>query len=59
MQEAKFGDNPQDFYSAQIYADIKGNQWPANIYLFKVNIRSTRKRCEIYSKLIKTPERRQ
>ena len=33
---------------------------PANIYLFNVNNRSTRKRCEICSKLtIKTPERRQ
>ena len=33
---------------------------PANIYLFKVNNRSSRKRCEIFSKLIiKTPERRQ
>ena len=33
---------------------------PANIYLFKVNNRNTRKRCEICSKLtIKTPERRQ
>ena len=32
---------------------------PANIYLFKVNIRKARKRCEIYSKLIiKTTERR-
>ena len=32
---------------------------PANIYLFKVNNRNTRKRCEICSKLtIKTPERR-
>ena len=31
----------------------------ANIYLFKVNNRDTRKRCEICSKLtIKTPERR-
>ena len=30
---------------------------PANIYLFKINERNTRKRCEIYSKLtIKTPE---
>ena len=29
---------------------------PANIYLFKVNNKNTRKRCEIYSKLtIKTP----
>ena len=33
---------------------------PANIYLFKVNNKSTRKRCEIFSKLtIKTPEWRQ
>ena len=33
---------------------------PANIYLFKVNNRNTRTRCEICSKLtIKTPERRQ
>ena len=33
---------------------------PANIYLFKVNNKNTRKRCEINSKLtIKTPERRQ
>ena len=33
---------------------------PANIYLFKVNNRNFRKRCEICSKLtIKTPERRQ
>ena len=32
---------------------------PANIYMFKVNNRNTRTRCEIYSKLtIKTPERR-
>ena len=32
---------------------------PANIYLFKVNNRSTRKRCEICSKsTIKTSERR-
>ena len=31
----------------------------ANFYLFKVNNRNTRKRCEICSKLtIKTPERR-
>ena len=33
---------------------------PTNIYLFKVNNRNTRKRCEICSKLTtKTPERRQ
>ena len=39
--------------------EINGNI-PANIYLFKVNNRNTKKRCEFYSKLtIKTPERRQ
>ena len=30
----------------------------ANIYLFKVNSKNTRKKCEICSKLTKTPERR-
>ena len=35
-------------------------EYPGNTYLFKVNNRNTRKRCEIYSKLvIKTPEWRQ
>ena len=34
--------------------------FPADNYIFKVNKRNTRTRCEIYSKLeIKTPERRQ
>ena len=34
--------------------------FPADIYLFKVKNRNTRKRYEIYSKLtMKTPERRQ
>ena len=32
---------------------------PAGIYLFKVNNRNTRTRCEICSKLTNTPERRQ
>ena len=33
--------------------------FPAGIYLFKVNNKNTRTRCEICSKLtIKTPERR-
>ena len=42
----------------QINATWEG-LYPANIYLFKVNNRSTGKRCEIYSKLaIKAPERR-
>ena len=35
------------------------NRHPASMYLFKVNIRNTRKRCDICSKLtIKPPERR-
>ena len=43
----------------QIYSSGPGN-YPANIYLFKVNNRDIRKRCEICSKLtIKIPERRQ
>ena len=50
-----------------IYVDSLNNnnenttkiQNPANIYLFKVNNSSTRKRSEIFSKLtIKTPARR-
>ena len=33
--------------------------YPDNIYLFKINNRNARKRCEICSELtIKTPERR-
>ena len=36
------------------------DEFPAGIYLFKVNNRNTRTRCEICSKLtINTPERRQ
>ena len=38
---------------------VTKSHYPANIYLFKVNNRNTRKRCCICSKLtIKTPERR-
>ena len=34
------------------------HRWPADNYMFKVNNRNTRKRCQIYSKFtIKTPER--
>ena len=33
--------------------------YPANIHVFKINNRNTRKRCEICSELaVKTPERR-
>ena len=43
-------------YSSTLFRD---NNKPANIYLFKVNNRSSRNRCETTSKLtIKTPERR-
>ena len=41
------------------YEDPKKGNHPANIYLFKVKNGSTRKNCEICSKLtVKTPERR-
>ena len=51
------------FSKALYYEDLSNNSLhlilnPASVYLFKVNNRSTRKRCEICSKLtIKTPER--
>ena len=39
---------------------IEMTHYPANIYLFKVSNKNTRKMCEIYSKLtIKTSERPQ
>ena len=39
--------------------DVISKYYPANIYLFKVNNRNSRKKCGICSKLtIKTPERR-
>ena len=39
---------------------LSQNKFTAYIYLFKVNNRKTRRRCEIFSKLtIKTEERRQ
>ena len=43
-----------------IYFDSSDkNEHPANVYLFKVNNKNTRKMCEICSKLtIKTAERR-
>ena len=37
---------------------IKKGVDASNIYWFKFNNRSTRKRCEIRSELTKTPERR-
>ena len=40
--------------------EMMAPRYPASNYMFKVNNRDTRKRCEIRSKLtIKTPERRQ
>ena len=49
------------YKDARMYSTVSlGVNFTANIYLFKVNNRSTRKRCEICSKFtIKTPERRQ
>ena len=39
---------------------VRPSTYPAGIYLFKVNNRNTRTKCEICSKLtINTPERRQ
>ena len=43
----------------QQISKIYVRHYPANIYLFKVNNRNTRKRYEISSKLTITPERRQ
>ena len=40
-----------------LLGNIRDFQYTANIYLFKVNNRNTRKGCEICSKLIKIPER--
>ena len=43
-----------------MYDTITDPTCPASNYMFKVNNRNTRTRCEICSKLtIKTPERRQ
>ena len=43
----------------RIFHDTFETHNPANIWLFKVNNRNTRKRCEVCSKLtVKTPERR-
>ena len=43
-----------NMYAVQVFSDYA----PANIYLFKVNNKNIRKRCEICSKLtIKTPEK--
>ena len=33
------------------YTQFFDNNYPANIYLFKINNRDTRKRCPIYSTL--------
>ena len=56
----------EDYRFASVYSwefqneiSIYKNVNPPNIYLFKINNRNTRKRCEICSKLtIKTPEPR-
>ena len=47
-------------YNASNNIHKLGSNYPAGIYLFKVNNRNTRTRCEICSKLtINTLERRQ
>ena len=55
-------DEAIDIYVGSLNNNNENNteiQNPANIYLLKVNNSSTRKRSEIFSKLIiKTPERR-
>ena len=46
--------------STRVQKSYKGEYYPVDIYLLKVNNTNTRTRCEMYSKLaIKTPERRQ
>ena len=54
----------EDLYSRTKFSkwisSLHMSKYPANIYMFQVNNRSTRKKCEICSKLtIKAPERRQ
>ena len=53
------GDSEQNLGVISVKSHVRLGLNPANIQLFKVNNRNTRKRCEICSKLtIKTPERR-
>ena len=47
-------------FSCRIFLLFLVKHYPANIFLFEVNNRNTRERCEVCSKLtIKTQERRQ
>ena len=48
----------RSFMSSFLHSRIHSYTRPANIYLFKVINRNSRRRCEICSKLTKTPERR-
>ena len=53
--------NPQsNFFACNFLKNFSyDREYPTNIYLFKINNRYNRKRCEICSKLtVKTPERR-
>ena len=43
-------------YQSLVYLLLNENK-PVNVYLYKVNNRSKIQRCEICSKLVKTPER--
>ena len=66
LNEVNFQNKTCSFYTIYVSAvdDYKRTlncKWPytANIFMFKVNNRNTRKKTEICSKLtIKTPERR-
>ena len=57
---SSFDDNVHDFLMELIqHNPFAPSVTPPNLYLFKVNNRNPRKRCEICSKITtKTPERR-
>ena len=59
LDKHKFIENLNLNQKTEKMVSIEDHSIPANIYLFKVNNRNTRKRCEIFSKFtIKIPERR-
>ena len=61
VQQRSFDSQNVIYYMSQLSetCNYKISSYPIDIYMFKVNNRHTRTRCEICSKLtIKTPERR-
>ena len=48
---ARFWSNSRKYFLACSFLILTLSHYPANIYLFKVNNRNTRKRCKICSKL--------